>query len=490
MSKKDDILREITQFYLTSGGFNGLPIRYIVQDFKLEETELKNILISLIQEDKISLNFGDIHPNPHIKAFWEESKEKQIEKVKRSNLAYVCAYPSCSHLKEVVNPSKYQDRPFTLRLALGEPQLSFESFDLRVLEFYRNDPRYHYGNNNINGKIYVRDECSMPPSDEVFLQTFGFSYDSNLNRAVAVYLKYLSNLTPEHQQRWNTYILKGDYRLHPDYFKPSILGEFPEGMPIFSAFFEELHHINEMCKLIQRPPLFRNDLRTSFKITEQSLGNLKSEGVPDDVLEKLQSLKDQKITEEEKFLDILKRTIGDEQTVRFKSLIMKHADLRGNEMPREFCFLIRPTLKEYNHFVNELDKVMSDNINKKFFQRDIPLEYDEKRKDGKIIVREKGTIKILDEWLRLKFNDGDEKIIDCIIDTFYEIREERNPIVHKIDDDTFDQKYFKQQRELIIKAYDAIRRLRLIFQMIFSSHQNVKQYKIPDWLQSGKIWTY
>jgi len=115
MSKKNDILREITEFYLNSGDFNGLPIT--IQDFKLEETELKNILISLIQEDKISLNFGGIHPNPHLKALWEESKEKQIEKVKRSNLVYGCAYPSCSRLKEVVNPSKYQDRPFTLRLA-------------------------------------------------------------------------------------------------------------------------------------------------------------------------------------------------------------------------------------------------------------------------------------------------------------------------------------------------------------------------------------
>jgi cell division ATPase FtsA len=63
----------------------------------------------------------------------------------------------------------------------------------------------------------------------------------------------------------------------------------------------------------------------SFKITKQSLENLKSEGVPNDVLEKLQSLKNQEIIGEEKFLDILKGTIGDEQTVRFKSLILKHA---------------------------------------------------------------------------------------------------------------------------------------------------------------------
>ncbi|MBC8461724.1 MAG: TonB-dependent receptor [Deltaproteobacteria bacterium] len=63
----------------------------------------------------------------------------------------------------------------------------------------------------------------------------------------------------------------------------------------------------------------------SFKITEQSLENLKSESVPDDVLKKLQSLKNQEVIGEEKFLGILKETIGGEQTVRFKSLILKHA---------------------------------------------------------------------------------------------------------------------------------------------------------------------
>ena len=74
----------------------------------------------------------------------------------------------------------------------------------------------------------------------------------------------------------------------------------------------------------------------AFKITEQSLENLKSEDVPDDILEKLQNLKDQEFTEEE-FLDILKITIGDEQTVRFKSLILKYTFIpceKLNENPK------------------------------------------------------------------------------------------------------------------------------------------------------------
>jgi len=71
MGNEGDILRKITEFYLSSCQFNGFPIRDILKGSKFGEIELKNILISLIREKKISLNFGDIHPED----------EKQIEKI-------------------------------------------------------------------------------------------------------------------------------------------------------------------------------------------------------------------------------------------------------------------------------------------------------------------------------------------------------------------------------------------------------------------------
>ena len=79
-------------------------------------------------------------------------------------------------------------------------------------------------------------------------------------------------------------------------------------------------------------------IKASFKITEQSLENLKLEDVPDDVLERLQSLENQEFTEEEDFLNKLDETIGDEQTVKFKLSILKHAKIKpgmppGGELP-------------------------------------------------------------------------------------------------------------------------------------------------------------
>lgn len=415
---KDAILSQIVQHYLNSSDFNGFPIR----DFTLNMDALKNILILLIEEDKISLNFGDVHPNPYIKAFREHPKEKQIELLQSlEDLIHVCAYPSPAHLKGIIEQSRFQDRPFTLRLALGEPQLAPEYFDLSVLEFYRNDPRYYYENDDIQGNISIKDEYfesqAMPESDQVLLQTFGFAYDPSFNRAVTTYIRYLADLSPQHQQIWNAKIVKGDYKIHPDYWRITV-GDWDLGSSVFNAFTQELEHINEMSKLIGRPSLFKSDFQES--------------------------------------------------------------------KPREFCFLIRPTLKEFNDFVHLLDKMISENINRDFFQKDVEFEVDEVRKDGKIVVRQKGTIQILDEWLAQKYRVQDRTPIEEMLGVFRKIRRLRQHPAHAVDENVFDQKYFKEQRELITKAYEGIRTIRLLL----TNHPNVKGYEIPDWLQSGTIWTY
>jgi formylglycine-generating enzyme required for sulfatase activity len=64
----------------------------------------------------------------------------------------------------------------------------------------------------------------------------------------------------------------------------------------------------------------------SFNLVEQSLVVLRSQGVPGDVLEKLQRIKDFVFTGEEPFLVRLKTEIGEVQTLKFKALILKHAN--------------------------------------------------------------------------------------------------------------------------------------------------------------------
>jgi hypothetical protein len=85
----------------------------------------------------------------------------------------------------------------------------------------------------------------------------------------------------------------------------------------------------------------KTTIPAGFKITEQSLKNLKSESLPDDVLKKLQTLKDRYITGEKEFSDILKTTIGNEQTLKFLPLLLKHASV-----PNTFTLNATMTPKE------------------------------------------------------------------------------------------------------------------------------------------------
>ena len=420
----DKLIKDVTGFYLKSNQFNGYPCYPLLKNSIISFDKLRTILHELVEDKKLSLVFGDRHPNPHVKAFKDESAESQLQKLKTVSLDHVCIYPTPDYLRKVVDCNTYSTKPYTLELALGAGQLEFRAFDLSVLEVYRNDPRYNYTNDDIHGRISISDEYfesqDIPEKDKILLNTFGFAYDEDFNRAVAVFCFYLNMLSPEHQQVWKSKELTGNYKLHPDYYRACIQGIPGEKMSIFSAFIEEIQIINRMCEIMGRPHLFREDFQ--------------------------------------------------------------------QRRPRNFSFLVRPTLDEYNNFVHTLDKIMSDNIKKEFFMDEISDEIEEERVDGKIVVSQKGTIKMLYEWLNSNFRLMEQKLIDELIDIFKEVRKQRQKPAHVLKPNEFDQKYFHSQRKLVIKAYDAIRTIRLIFAI----HPIVKvaNMDISEYLYQGKIWDY
>jgi hypothetical protein len=258
----------------------------------------------------------------------------------------------------------------------------------------------------------------MHERDQVILSTFGFAYDDDFNRAVAVFVRYLSGLSPEHQKIWASKDLGSGFKLHPDYFRNTILGEWGTRISIFDAFIQELVIINEMANLMGKPPLFKNTF--------------------------------------------------------------------SPERPREFSFMLRPTLRELHSFCLLLDKMMSDNINKSFFAGDVPLESDQMRPDGKVVVTQHGTISLLETWLRKYFHPADKGELDLIFATFRKVRNLRQKPAHSVNEDEFDQNHFKFQRQLMNEAYNSVRFIRLAF----ANHPAVKRNPptICDELRDGKIW--
>jgi hypothetical protein len=423
----EKIIGAVTSFYLESHDFNGIPAAALAEQLGSAWQAVHPRLKELIDDDLVGVLYEDTAINSHVIRVGFEPKETQIAKLAAADLHQTCIYPRPKHLAAVVDTARYIREPYKLCLALGEPQLAHRSFDLSVLENYRNDPRYHYENNDINGSISVRDRASgshgMEERDEIFLQTFGFSYDDDMNRAVAVYLRYLADLSSDHQQVWKAKELQGKYLLHPDYYRSSIIGDWGERIPIFDALLAELRIINQMATAMGHPPLFRDDY-------------------------------------------------GE----------------HGVRKPQKFSFLIRPTLEEFNAFVLLLDKMLSDNINKAFFRAEVADETHVERGDGKVEVRQKGSLQIIDEWVRKFFRPDDWQPWQQAIAALRDVRKRRQKPAHAVDENVFDQQYFKEQRDLIIRAYEAVRTIRLMFE----NHPKVAKaaIEIPEWLRDALIWTY
>jgi hypothetical protein len=419
---RDELLAAITEKYLSSEEFNG----YRLGSVELPREELDPLLGDLVEGGVISLNFATYHPNPHIKAFPPEPVPDQLQKLAElSDLTHLTAYPELPHLEQVVGSDDYPGRPYTLALALGGGELMPRFFDLSVLEFYRNDPRYFYESNDTDGRISVTNEFydseHLRESDRIFLETFGFGYNDDFQRAVCVFPRYLGRLTPEHQQIWAAKELKGKYSMHPAYYASAIRGDFPDKVSIFHAFTEELHQLQAMSEVAEFPSM----VRRSF---------------------------------------------------------------RDDEKPANFGFLIRPTLKELQDFHSTLDKMMSENLNRAFFEAfGLTPEREMSRTDGRIEVQRKGTIALLEEWLENRFRTEDRSEINRAIATFKEVRRLRQRPAHAADDNTFDLKFYEEQRELVHRAYAAVRLLRLVF----ANHPALADYDgVPDLLYRGQIYLY
>lgn len=405
---EEALLDDVAGHYLKSGDFNGLPVRAIGGPSK----RITSLVKRLVNSGRVDVVFGgDTHPNPHIKAFDPGSIDSQIEKLDNLGLGEACLYPSPRYLEEIVDASQHIGQPFTAKLALGEPQLSYFSFDMRVLESYRRDPRYLYSNDDISGSISVSDKYyesdEMRDVDQVLLQDFGFAYTDSMERAVAVFLRYLSRLSPEHQQIWSAHQLSTKHHLHPDYARRS-LGHWGIGISVFHAFIEELQQINELTQMIWQIPLFKREYR-------------------------------------------------------------------DRQRPRQFSFLIRPTLAEFNDFILVLDKMVSDNLNHRFLKEDgAPQE-----------ARKKGSIAMLEEWLRTNVQLHDREFVDQMFLVLKKVRKMRQRPAHAVEEDQFDQRYFQEQRWLMAGAYAAVRTLRMVFQL----HPVAKSHTVPD-LLDGNIWLY
>lgn len=263
------LLDQVTSSYLESGDFNGFYVaRGVIQESKL--LELRELVVSGL----VQIVSEEDYPNPHIRP-WpsRRSVEAQIADVDRlveGGEHAFCAYPTPAAL---LGPAKnlYPDEPYKKALAEGKGALELAYFTTDVLEPYRNDPRYHFRADDFGVDFGVSDATYLdeaaPERDKISSLRAGYAYDPatldapSVQRYLCVFFTDLADLTPEHQRRWETYLVNEEtLKPHPVWMN-MMMGHWADGIGVFQKILQEMGAINELTECAFGEPLFRSTER-------------------------------------------------------------------------------------------------------------------------------------------------------------------------------------------------------------------------------------
>ena len=378
--------------------------------------------------------YSSAYDNPYIKRLPALSIPQQLGFLGAANgEEHVCLFPSVKTMRRRLPSNKYRTKPFSRFLALGHAQLEPVFFQLSVLGRYQSDPRYIFSFNGLDGHISVRTKDykgrEMPEADKVGIETFGLGTSPKGHRVIVTFPRYLSSMSSRHQQHWDSYRVRGESKMEMNYGLRGVWGDWTEGESIYDALLAEIFHINKMCELIGLPNLFRQDYSPETRSNDS--------GSP----------------------------LGE---------------------PKGFGLLMVPTKKHFLEFAQVLDKIISENLNIAFFGTQ-HLELEEKitRKNGDVIVTQKGTLRLLEEWLTKYIRIKSENGPAIILAPLKEVRKLRQNPAHRFVDDEFSIKYQDKKEKLIADVYWSISNIRRFSKPIqkqvainfpSTSRQNISSY--------------
>src|SRR5208282_1607477 len=198
-------------------------------------------LKALVQDGRVEVISGNWN-NPHIKRLRAYPIDMQLEALGSEQHERICLFPTTKVIRRRLPRSQYRDRPFTRALALAHPQCEPVFFDLGVLERYQSDPRYVFLFGGLDGSISVTSAADrsrgITQGDKIVLQSFGLGRDARGQRVAAVFLRYLSMLSPRHQQHWQSHRLATKCWVDETYWRGLVLGEFTERVSVYDALLE------------------------------------------------------------------------------------------------------------------------------------------------------------------------------------------------------------------------------------------------------------
>lgn len=425
MNNKSKFKKEIFDYYLQSRDFNGLPIESLYEKTSLNKNEFHNLLIELIKDRSIDIVYeGDI-PNPHIKPFPANSVSDQIKKI--------------LELDNDCDLYKHKEKENFLNFMPGAGVCLYPS----VCFLKKNANWINYAKKPFTLRL-AKGECQLKP----------YFFDLGI---LAVY---------RNDPR---------YRYQTDNSTGSILVS-NDDMPDSDKIFIEHFGFGFNDKGRRFVSVLLTDLS---KMTEEHQQIWNSKVCSDRYLYKLHpDFRKSILGYFPDKISIYSAFIQEIKVINKMTNKIKKTDLFKNDFsncePENFGFLLLPTLREFELFCKTLDLMLSDNLNRNFFKRDLVTQEN---------ISEISSIRMLDMWLDQKVNMNDTRLKDELISSLKEIRKLRSDPSHSFVENKWNEKYFTEQKIIIKKAYSLVRTLRLIF----SNHPNCKNVEISDNLFKGNI---
>ena len=434
---EQQILDSVYNFFISSHDFNGMPLRDVSREFEIDYVESIELIKDLVRNGSISIQSST---NPHIihtQHYAIDGQLKVLDMAKDNkeevlfsagNITFtsentdypICLYPSRDYLKTHRDVSKLTKKPYTKMLALGEPQLDFHFFEIDVLDRYYNDPRYRFEFDDYSGLITIETDDEGNPLLDEKDQTFLQTFGLGVD---------------EDNNRVAVVFTR-------------YLSDLSAGHQLYWQSKE----IHSPCKVLKEYYVnsIEGNFTDSMSIFSAFMGEINC------------------------LYDLTKHIYG-------KSLL--NQKFEEDKRPKEMTFFFLPTSKNYEDFVHLLDKMLSDNINKKFFDGKID-EYELVPIENNLVERKmKGTIRMLEEWFNKNVKPQDEQLHKDIFKFLKDIRKERQNPAHRISKNVYDKKYITMQIEMIEKAYTVVHALRTAYQL----HPLANSFEIPAYLDEAKI---
>lgn len=409
------LLKEVIAQYRTSSDFNGL---YFGPDRTIEEraeaaTLLRDGLIEVVSEKD--------YPNPHIRP-WPTRRdvdEQVIDVVDMTQESWgVCLYPTAAALKKNPTRRKYPDEPYRQAMALGRSTLELHYFDTSVLEQYRNDPRFSFQywdfgiNTVISDEAYLDDE--ELEGDKIVMSHIGFAYD--LSR----------------------------YDAH-----------------------------DPNSPIIRRVCAFYGDLA---KLSPEHQQRWKTyEAVPQDGLKPHPAWMDTQMGRWADGTGPFGRFIYELESLNELQETAFGAPglFRSTEKPREFGWILRSSQSEWDQFIHQLDKLLSDNLSSKALDNLGAAKHNDA---GENI----GTLNRLEAVLVSKGNNP--QVAKDVLAPLREVRAARQKPAHALRTNITDKTFVHKQVDLMSRVNESLIALRTFWQ----SHPANDQWTEADYITNGR----